>query len=151
MTRLATSFVVMGSTSALAHALALSRVLKSQVLYCGRVVSLFLSVLSGSQRLASLLASRHLFDAISVRSVILVRAWSCDGDFSVLILNQPRGWPSWAESNQRAFGWVSVLVAVSLVPRPYFFLLLSLFNINYRREWTTWGSKERNGRTVKKK
>ncbi len=85
MTRLATSFVVMGSTSALAHALALSRVLKSQVLYCGRVVSLFLSVLSGSQRLASLLASRHLFDAISVRSVILVRAWSCDGDFSVLI------------------------------------------------------------------
>ncbi len=40
----------------------------------------------------------------------------------------------------------------SLVPRPYFFLLLSLFiNINYRREWTTWGSKERNGRTVLRK
>ncbi len=53
--------------------------LKSQVLYCGRVVSLFLSVSTGSQRLASLLDSRHLFDAISVRSVILVRAWSCDG------------------------------------------------------------------------
>ncbi len=84
MTRLATSFVVMASTSLLLL-LTLSRVLKSQVLYCGRVVSLFLSVLTGSQRLASLLASRHLFDAISVRSVILVRAWSFDGDFSLLI------------------------------------------------------------------
>ncbi len=81
-TRLATSFVVMASTSLLLL-LTLSRVLKSQVLYCGRVVSLFLSVLTGSQRLASLLASRHLFDAISVRPVILVRAWSCDGDFSL--------------------------------------------------------------------
>ncbi len=82
MTRLATSFVVMASTSLLLL-LTLSRVLKSQVLCCGRVVSLFLSVLTGSQRLASLLASRHLFDAISVRSVILLRAWSCDGDFSL--------------------------------------------------------------------
>ncbi len=85
MTRLATSFVVMASTSLLLL-LTLSQVLKSQVLYCGRVVSLFLSVLTGSQRLASLLASRHLFDAISVRSVILVRAWSCDGDFSLFII-----------------------------------------------------------------
>ncbi len=83
MTRLATSFVVMASTSLLLL-LTLSQVLKSQVLYCGRVVSLFLSVLTGSQRLASLLASRHLFDAISVRSVILVQAWSCDGDFSLI-------------------------------------------------------------------
>ncbi len=84
MTRLATSFVVMASTSLLLL-LTLSQVLKSQVLYCGRV-SLFLSVLTGSQRLASLLASRHLFDAISVRSVILVQAWSCDGDFSLFII-----------------------------------------------------------------
>ncbi len=82
-TRLATSFVVMASTSLLLL-LTLSRVLKSQVLYCGRVVSLFLSVPTGSQRLASLLASRHLFYAISVRSVILVQAWSCDGDFSLI-------------------------------------------------------------------
>ncbi len=42
----------------------------------------------------------------------------------------------------------------SLVPRPYFFLLLSLFiNIIIIEEGlqSTWGSKERNGRTVKKK
>ncbi len=80
-----TSFVVMASTSLLLL-LTLSRVLKSQVLYCGRVVGIFLSVPTGSQRLASLLDSRHLFEAISVRSVILVRAWSCDGDVSLLIL-----------------------------------------------------------------
>ncbi len=45
--RLVTSFVVMASTSLLLL-LTLSRVLESQVLYCGRVVGLFLSVPTGS-------------------------------------------------------------------------------------------------------
>ncbi len=82
-TRLVTSFVVMGSLLLLLL-LTLSLEFKKSGFVLWSSGGPF-SVSTGPA-LASLLDSRHLFDTISVRSVILVRAWSCGGDFSLLII-----------------------------------------------------------------